>query len=294
MNARVWSESASAQLLPDGRRLHLQHGPIDLIVEAFGAQEEVALAYDQASRAFPDILPELVTELPRLRSADGPRPQGAIAGRMHDAVSSFAPEFITPMAAVAGGVADAVLGAMCAGRSLARAYVNNGGDIALHLAEGHFRIGICTDPVTGAAGGVVDLLPEDGVGGIATSGWRGRSHSLGIADAVTALAATAAEADAAATMIANKVDVPGSSKISRAPANELLPDSDLGNRLVTTNVETLTPAEIQTALDAGGIAAANYRSRGLIRGAYLGLGGDYRAVTHEQNNMINHREAACA
>ena len=45
--------------------------------------------------------------------------------------------------------------------------------------------------------------------GIATSGWRGRSFSLGIADAVTVLAATAAEADAAATMIANAVDLPG-------------------------------------------------------------------------------------
>ena len=45
--------------------------------------------------------------------------------------------------------------------------------------------------------------------GIATSGWRGRSFSLGIADAVTVLAATAAEADAAATVIANAVDLPG-------------------------------------------------------------------------------------
>ena len=28
-----------ASLLSDGRRLHLNHGPIDLIVEAFGAPE---------------------------------------------------------------------------------------------------------------------------------------------------------------------------------------------------------------------------------------------------------------
>ena len=40
------------------------------------------------------------------------------------------------------------------------------------------------------------------VRGVATSGWRGRSHSLGIADSVTVLAATAAMADAAATVIA--------------------------------------------------------------------------------------------
>ena len=38
----------AASLLPDGRRLHLQHGPIDLVIEAWGPREEVALAYRQA------------------------------------------------------------------------------------------------------------------------------------------------------------------------------------------------------------------------------------------------------
>ncbi len=37
------------------------------------------------------------------------------------------------MAAVAGAVADHILAAMIAGRRLAKAYVNDGGDIALHL-----------------------------------------------------------------------------------------------------------------------------------------------------------------
>ena len=64
--------------------------------------------------------------------------------------------------------------------------------------------------------------------GIATSGWRGRSFSLGIADAVTVLADRAAAADAAATIIANAVDLPGHPAIVRVPACELAPDSDLG------------------------------------------------------------------
>ena len=131
--------------LPDGR-LHLQHGPIDLLIEAFGAADEVAQAYRQAALRFDDILPTLVGELPLLRRPVGgayPLLQGPVARRMADAVWPHRAAFITPMAAVAGSVADEVLQAMVAGRTLDRAYVNNGGDIAFHLAPGHtLRAGI--------------------------------------------------------------------------------------------------------------------------------------------------------
>ncbi|MFX7144802.1 hypothetical protein ABTI11_20165, partial [Acinetobacter baumannii] len=82
---------------------------------------------------------------------------------------------------------------------------------------------------------------------IATSDRHGRSFSRGIADAVTVLAKTASQADAAATIIANNVDLPGHPAIQRVPANELQPDSDLGSRLVTRAVGTLTEQEIETA-----------------------------------------------
>ena len=80
---------------------------------------------------------------------------------------------------------------------------------------------------------------DDPARGIATSGRHGRSFSLGIADAVTVLARTASQADAAATIIANAVDLPGHPAIVRCPANELQPDSDLGARLVTRDVGAL-------------------------------------------------------
>ena len=80
------------------------------------------------------------------------------------------------------------------------------------------------------------MISRDPVRGIATSGWRGRSFSLGIADAVTVLAATAAKADAAATIIANAVDLPNHAAITRVPAREIAPDNDLGERLVTRAV----------------------------------------------------------
>jgi ApbE superfamily uncharacterized protein (UPF0280 family) len=194
---------------------------------------------------------------------------------MHAAVAPFASErFITPMAAVAGAVAEEVIGAMVSAAPLARAYVNNGGDIALHLTPGQrFSIGMVDRPDRPGLFGTASLRAEDLVRGIATSGWRGRSFSLGIADAVTVLAATAAQADAAATMIANAVDLPEHSGIERAPANALQPDTDLGARLVTRSVPKLNPAEIDWALAAGAAFAERVRERGLIQAAALHLQG---------------------
>src|SRR5207249_962633 len=171
--------------------------------------------------------------------------KGAIARRMHVAVKPYAAEvFITPMAAVAGAVAEEVLATMVAAAPLARAYVNNGGDIALHIAPGEsFKIGMANRPDRPALFGSATLHAEEPVRGIATSGWRGRSFSLGIADAVTVLAESASAADAAATIIANAVDLPGHPAISRVPACELSPDSDLGTLPVTQNVGWLSHSE---------------------------------------------------
>jgi ApbE superfamily uncharacterized protein (UPF0280 family) len=285
-----------AHWLEDGRRLHLNHGPIDLIAEAFGAPEERRAAYAQAVERFRTILPELVSELPALRMParpftptpvaspsmgggdDGAASSaftGATARRMEAAASALAETFITPMAAVAGSVADEVLAAMLSGRRLDRAYVNNGGDSALYLAPGQsVRLAIA-----GTGHGFVDRIAiraEDPVRGVATSGWRGRSFSLGIADAVTVLARTGAEADAAATLIANAVDLPGHPAVTRQPARELAPDSDLGQRLVTTDVKALAPDEIAKALDAGLAVAEDFRRRGLIEAAALFLDGESR------------------
>ncbi|MEQ1941116.1 UPF0280 family protein [Mesorhizobium sp. VNQ89] len=266
-------------MLPDGRRLHLNHGPIDLIVEAFGAAGEVKAAYQQATSRFQTILPELAEELPALRRAASSRPRrfaGVTALRMEAAVSPLAAEnFITPMAAVAGSVADEILATMLEGRALDRAYVNNGGDSALFLAPGQsMRLAIA-----GAGHGFADRIVirgEDAVRGVATSGWRGRSFSLGIADAVTVLARTGAEADAAATIIANAVDLPGHRAIRRERANVLAPDSDLGERLVTVEVGGLSAGEVAAALDAGLTVAGRLRTSGLIEDAVLFLKSESR------------------
>jgi ApbE superfamily uncharacterized protein (UPF0280 family) len=269
--------------LADGRRLHLQDGPIDLIVEARGREISLRAAYDAAVRRFTGLLDELCDELPLLRAAADPRRcllQGTVARRMHAAVAPFAVDhFITPMAAVAGAVAEEVLGAMVHEARLERCYVNNGGDIALYLADGaQFTVGLVDRPDQPGLMATTVIAADDPSRGIATSGRHGRSFSLGIADAVTVLARTAAQADAAATIIANAVDLPGHPAIVRCRADELQPDSDLGARLVTRHVDVLEEREIISALEAGADKARVLLAAGFIDGAALRLQGETRVV----------------
>lgn len=281
------------QLLADGR-LHLQHGPIDLVLRAYGAETAIAEAHRAALDRFATILGELVGELSQLRRPMSERPQvdGAIARRM---VAACRPHtgFITPMAAVAGAVADEILEAMREAAPLDKAFVNDGGDIALYLAEGEtLAVGVAADFSRGpvpALNGRVILRHGDGIGGVATSGRQGRSFSLGLADSVTVLARNAAGADAAATLIANAVDLPGHPGVDRATATDLDPDSDLGTRLVTIAVPALRPEEIDVALAAGLSRAAELRAAGLIRTAALMLQGR-SVVLEDTNNLEGIRE----
>lgn len=270
-------------LLSDGRRLHLQDGPIDLIIEARGPASEVCAAYEAAAGRFAGLLDTLCTELTELRKPAVPGAcmlTGVVARRMHAAVTPWAAEcFITPMAAVAGSVAEEILGAMLNAATLDQAYVNNGGDIAIHLAPGeHFTVGLMDRPDSDGVMRTMIIRDDDPVRGIATSGRHGRSFSLGIADAVTVLARTASQADAAATVIANAVDLPGHPAITRRPADEIQPDSDLGARLVTRDVGALSQAEIREALESGAERARQLFDRGLIEGAVLGLSSDMLVI----------------
>jgi ApbE superfamily uncharacterized protein (UPF0280 family) len=268
--------------LADGRRLHLNDGPIDLVIEANGPDASVRAAYEAAATHLTGLLDTLCEELPGLRAPANERRalRGRVARRMAAAVAPFADDgFITPMAAVAGAVAEEVLGAMVAAAPLERAYVNNGGDIALHLTPGReYIVGLIDRPDRPSLIGRTRLTATHPSRGVATSGRHGRSFSLGIADAVTVLARTAAMADAAATVIANAGDLPGHPGIERTPARDIQPDSDLGARPVTRDVAPLTREAIATALAAGAACARALLERGLIDGAALNLQGETTVV----------------
>jgi ApbE superfamily uncharacterized protein (UPF0280 family) len=279
-------------------RWHFQHGPIDLVLDVDACAQTAERCVAECWRAFQDILGGLVAELASLRRPASERAPlcGRVARRMATACDPFADEvFITPMAAVAGAVADELIGVFRC-RDVCRASINNGGDIALHLAPGvSYTVGVWSqidklpqgarahgNPVHGDGapgellrGGLDGRFVVDEsmpVRGIATSGWRGRSFSFGIADSVTVLARTAAQADAAATVIANAVNCDAAG-IVRAPASQLKDDSDLGNRLVTVDVPPLTPASKAAALRSGRLQAEALRERRLIHAAALFLQG---------------------
>ena len=273
--------------LSQGRR-HFQHGPIDIIAYAEGDPASVAQAHEAAWQRFGQILPELVHELAELRKPvrGADVLTGPIAKSMWRAckaclIESDADAFLTPMAAVAGSVAqDLSVCYQVAG--IRRAWINNGGDIALHLTEdtavsiGLFADLARLDEQQLVAGVQTDAVFEVkygmGISGVATSGWRGRSLSLGIADSVTVFAATASQADAAATLIANAVNV-ADARIVRKPANDVRDDSDLGQRLVTVAVPELSQDEIDEALEAGLKKAHTLKQNGLICASVLSCQG---------------------
>ena len=262
----------SARLLP-GDRLHLQHGPSDLIIWAEGGRDA---AYRAAAKRFETIIAEIVAELPALREMLSPlttKPKGQVAQRMHMACIPFASTgYLTRMAAVAGSVADEVLSAICQHADISRAYVNNGGDIALYLSQGTSL----STAIKGHGGtdlGRIEIDASDQIGGIATSGRHGRSHSLGIAESVTVLAPSAAAADVAATLIANAVDLPGHPAITRRAACDMDEASDLGDLPVVTGCDPLSAAECIRALDVGKRRANDFQRQGLINTAALFLQG---------------------
>ncbi len=283
----------AVQWLVTGQRLHLQHGPIDLIIEAEGDQSECEYAFKQAVSSFNGLLDALVAELSFLRcpvnSAENENHpfNGDVAKQMFNAVKPHAAQFVTPMAAVAGAVADHILAAMIQGRHLHRAFVNNGGDIALYLSEhASYKVGLVSDLVTAHQQASITVNHHSPVKGIATSGWQGRSHSLGIADAVTVLAKKAASADVAATLIANAVNIPDSNKITREPAQSLMPDSDLGQLPVTTCVMPLSDAEKSQAVTAGLQMATQMKQRGLVESVCINVQGRQQILGYEVPTLL--------
>jgi hypothetical protein len=281
----------------DTGRWHFQHGPIDLILEMDAPVEVRERSIAACWQRFQSVLTQLVAELQQLRepAQKAVAMRGSVAARMVQACAAFAAErFITPMAAVAGAVADELI-EHCKRSGERRAFINNGGDIALHLTPGaSYRVGICSNierarNITDVARVLDSVFVIDDtvpVRGVATSGWRGRSLSLGIADSVTVLAHNAAAADAAATMIANAVDCdfPG---IIRMPANQLKDDTDLGSLPVTVDVPLLPPEAVAAALESGRAEAQHWCARGSLYAAALFLQGEVQLVLPQSDVALS-------
>ena len=254
----------------------IEVGPATLVIagekggEAFPFERRQIEAY--VGRILHDIreaLPILRQKAYRIKKIDYlPEP----ARRMIRAVKAVDEATLTPMAAVAGAVADLVREYLSSSGEIDLLSVNNGGDISVGNRSGRpMRIGI-GDIGTGAPTPYVLKVEGMNSFGVATSGFGGRSFTLGLADIVSVMADSAALADAAATLIANRTNVEATGVVRRR-ARELDPLTDIPDELVTVERGCLDAEAVMAAVRNGREEAARLKSAGVIRDAVIILKG---------------------
>ena len=185
-------------------------------------------------------------------------------------VRAVGDEDLTPMAAVAGTIADAVANWLFE-REATKVIVDNGGDIAVRIAAGEsVTVGVRPRVDSGHISHVIKLDSGRSAWGVTTSGVGGRSLTRGIASAVTVLANNASVADAAATAVANACFVEDKG-IVQVPAEKIDPNSDLAGIHVTAEVGPLSPDKISIALNTALRKAEYLSQKDVIIGALITL-----------------------
>jgi ApbE superfamily uncharacterized protein (UPF0280 family) len=233
--------------------IFVDYGPMQMTIQAVFTGSQSDKQVQDAGRYAKELLTEVARQKEIAKRAQQDLPSGVfdseVLQRMISAVRQSTDKTLTPMAAVAGTIADmtadylADLGAI-------KAIVNNGGDIAIRLQEGQTaRVGIAVSRKEAVMPTVL-ITKESGIGGIATSGLGGRSFTKGIASAAVVAAKSAALADACATSIGNAVYTEHP-HIRLALAEELDPNTDIRGHYVVKEVGLLPPDIIQKALNNG-------------------------------------------
>lgn len=268
------------RILEDGR-VFFDYGPASMVVTARRGDEELSAL---AAAAFPflrDSLAEIAGALPILRQFPKGMDYSELTGLprvMAESVVATGEPTLTPMAAVAGTVADAVADWLFA-RGADLVAVNNGGDVALRLGEGRsIRMGILPD-LNGRVTDVVEIRAEDGIGGVCTSGLGGRSLTRGVAGGVTVFSRRCALADACATHIANCSYIE-SPRVHTCLAGDIEPESDIASLRIVTAVEPLLPEERKRALAQVRQEAARQAERGNLVRVFADIQGERLAFTH--------------
>jgi len=280
----------------DDRRIHIaegnraviaENGPMRLVIQAYdGERAELQLAREAAQYGF-SCLADVAADRTLLC-----RPHGTITSpptrcsgqAMLAAVRNVGDADLTPMAAVAGTIADQVADWLFS-KGLSKIIVDNGGDIAIRTLPGQeVTVGLRPTVSSPQISHLVRLQPSHRSWGINTSGLGGRSFTRGIASAVTAFGGCSSVADAAATAVANccLVDDPA---IIQAPANSIDPTTDLGELPVTVQVGNLSDEACLAALKAGLAKGQELVERGLISGAFLVVGAHF-AITENFDTAV--------
>ena len=269
-------------LIEDGK-LYIENGPTNIIAEAFSLDKKEI--YNLICEYSSKYLKDLSLEIDNLKrpTSENKKFKSEIANRMFNSTKLFLPDFITPMASVAGAISESILLKVLEKYSVNKIYINNGGDISLYVSESekfNFSIG-------GETSYIFEYANLNGIGGIATSGWKGRSFSSGIADSVTVIAEKASIADAAATIICNKIDLKNSNKIIKKKANDFYENTDLDDRLITVSVENLTEQEIEKAISKGKITSEYFIAKNIIKSVIINLQNNILIIGHKFNIKFN-------
>ncbi len=260
----------SAHLLPGGAVL-VECGPMRLVIDArIGrvAQPQQALrAADEAVKFLEGVAaarPFLGRDY-RERMARVTEP---LALKMIASVQAVGDADLTPMAAVAGTIADAVADFLFQ-RGMTRVLVDNGGDIAIRSCDGEpVAVGIRPQVDRPGISHTVVLGPERTAWGVATSGLGGRSLTRGILEAATIIAADAGSADAAATAVANASYI-ADSAVVRKPAEAIDPHTDIAGLDVTVRVDPLAEKSKELAIDQALRRAEQLIDSRIILGAFV-------------------------
>ena len=273
--------------LPGARAVLAENGPMRLVIQAFsGPVAEIELAKEAAEYAF-NCLARVAKAQPLLKQRHGvirSIPEDDIARAMFESVNVIGDQDLTPLAAVAGTIADFVADWLF-DRRATRVIVDNGGDIAIRLKAGEsasvgLRPVIQTQEITH----LIRIDARFPSWGVNTSGLGGRSLTRGIASAVTAFAASSSVADAAATAIANACFA-DHENIHQAPAKSVDPSTDLGRMLVTVGISDLPEKTVLEALENSLRKATAIQKRGHIRGALIAVGGHF-AITPDFAKIV--------
>lgn len=265
------------EILPGKIGVLAENGPLHLVIRAYsgsGLDHEMAVA---ASHYAFTCLEGVAGELPLLRQQHRElqlTPKHKISRAMLESVRAVGDADLTPMAAVAGSIADEVANWLME-KGATRAIVDNGGDIAIRLSPGErMTVGLRPTIESQKITHVIRLNSNSTTWGVNTSGLGGRSLTRGIASAVTAFGSTSSLADAAATAIANAC-FSQHKNILQVPARQIDSNSDLGEMLVTVSVQGLPEQIVAKALENGLQKASLVQQQGLIQGALIVIGDQF-------------------
>ena len=258
--------------------MFLEIGPASLVIQGEKNGKPYEFEKELLVEKVNSILAEIREFLPVLKQKaykiKNTKHMPDVPKKMVEAAKAIDEASLTPMAAVAGSVADGIK-EFLRNEGLDLASVNNGGDISIFNKKGRgLKIDI-GDINTGERSPYILNIEQLIDFGLATSGFGGRSFTLGLADIVTVIAATGAVADAAATFICNCTNI-DSDQVIRQKASEIDPLTDIPDDNITMRIGKLNEVDILNALENGLDIAANIKNKKHI----------YDAIIKFQGHMV--------